>query len=111
MGAFFTAILAKIVNLAKWVGLLVIAIFLGAWDLLRDLFCWVFDEMLTVAGNQLSQLDTSSLESASTAWGSLPGEVVNILGLLGVGDALAIIAAAIMIRLVLQLIPFTRLGS
>ena len=44
-------------------------------------------------------------------WSSMPEEIINILGLLGVGPACGIIVAAIAIRLVLQLIPFTRLGS
>jgi len=50
----------------------------------------------------------------STAIGSfsqLPAEILNILMLLGFGEAMVIIGSALLIRFGLQLIPFVRLGS
>jgi len=111
MGAFFTAILAKIVSLAKWFGLLAVAVFLGAWDLLRDLVCWVFEQCLTAADAAIAGANLDGVACWGCGGGGLPAEIVNMCGLLGVGDAVAVIVGAILIRLVLQLIPFTRLGS
>jgi hypothetical protein len=59
----------------------------------------------------LGSIDVSTLASYTGNWGSLPGDIVNIMGLLGFGDAANIIMTAISIRLLLQLIPFVRLGS
>lgn len=110
MGAFFSALFAKISAVLTWVGDLFKAVFVSLWDLLSDAASWVFEQVLGVAVSAVAAVDTSGLSSAS-GWGSLPAEVINILALLGVAQAVGIIVAAIGIRLVLQLIPFTRLGS
>lgn len=110
MGAFFTLLLAKFAALATWIGLLTVAVFVALWALLKDGATWPFDQMMSVAVSAVGSVDTSQL-SAVNAWGSLPADILNILGLLGVGTAVQIITAAIGVRLVLQLIPFVRLGS
>lgn len=110
MAAAFSMLLAKIAAALAWIGDLFKAVFVALWDLLSDAASWVFDQVLGVAVSAVSAVDTSGL-SAAVGWGSLPAEVINILALLGVAQAVAIIVAAIGIRLVLQLIPFTRLGS
>lgn len=112
LGMFFSAILSKLVAMVVWVGALAVAAFVAMSDLGKDLFSWLFEQVLTVAVSAVSAVDSSGMNGFSASgWGSLPGELVNILGLLGVGTAMAIITAAIGIRLALQLIPFTRLGS
>ena len=111
MGAFFTALLAKFTSVLTWIGKLWVAIFLAVWDLIRDAFCWPFEQLLTVVKTALDAIDVSGVSGNIGVWGSLPAELLNILGLLGVGTAISIIASAIAIRLVLQLIPFVRLGS
>lgn len=112
MGGLFTTLFAKIAAVVQWVGKLFVAVFVAIWDVLRDLFAWGFDQAMSVAVAAVNSLDTSALSSAAAGgWGSVPAEVSNILSLLGVGTAITIITAAIGIRLVLQLIPFTRLGS
>jgi ABC-type transporter Mla MlaB component len=109
MGGFFSALLAKLAGMLGWIGELFVAVFTAAWDMLTDVVCWVFEQCMTVVVSAISGIDTSSL--SSTAWGSLPTDVVNVMQLVGVGTAVGIIGAAIGIRLLLQLIPFTRLGS
>ena len=111
MGAFFTTLFAKIASVISWVGKLWVAIFAAAWDILRDALTWPVEQLFDLANSATSALDLSGLTQAAQSWGTLPGEVINILGLLGAGEAAAIIGAAIGIRLVLQLIPFVRLGS
>ena len=111
MAAGFTMLLAKIAAWAKWWGDLFVAVFVALWDFIRDAACWPFEQALKIAVSALQAIDTSALSGSLQSWGSLPGEVLNVLGLLGVGTALTIIGAAITIRFGLQLIPFVRLGS
>lgn len=111
MGAFFTALLAKFSAVLVWFGKLWVAIFVALWDLIRDAFCWPFEQLLGIVQTAVESIDVSGVSGNLGVWGSLPGEVLNILGLLGLGTAISIITAAIAVRLVLQLIPFVRLGS
>lgn len=111
MAAGFSMLLAKIAALAEWFGKLFVAVFKAAWDMVTDVVCWALDGLLSVAVTMASALDLGGVTASLSAWGSIPGEVLNVLGLLGAGQAAAIIVSAIGVRLVLQLIPFTRLGS
>lgn len=111
MGAAFTLLFAKISAVVAWIGNLWVAVFAALWDWIRDAACWPFEQALEIAASAIEAIDLSGLQSYTGSWGSLPGEIINILGLLGVGTCSAIIVAAIGVRLVLQLIPFTRLGS
>jgi len=111
LAKFFTAIFAKIAAVVAWFGELAVAIFEAMWDFVRDAACWPFEQLLDVIVSALSAVDTSSIDSSVFVWNGLPAEIVNILGLLGVGQASLIVVSAIGIRIALQLIPFTRLGS
>lgn len=111
MAAAFSILFAKIAAVVKWLGQLAVAVFEAAWDLVRDAFCWPFEQLMEIVVSAIQAIDMTGLSSHVGAWGSLPSEIVNILGLLGIGTASAIIVAAIGVRLVLQLIPFVRLGS
>lgn len=110
MGGLFTLLFSKITAVIKWVADLFIAVFVAVWDLVKDAFSWLFEQVLEVAISAVGAIDTSAL-SGLGGWGSIPGDILNILALLGVGTAVSIISAAILIRIVLQLIPFVRLGS
>lgn len=111
IGDFFSAVIAKIAAALDWIGSLAVMAFQALWDLVRDAACWPFEQLMDVVVMAVAAVDLSGLNGYSTAWGSLPAEIINVLGLLGVGEASVIIVTAIGIRLVLQLIPFTRLGS
>lgn len=112
MGAFFSAILAKFSAVLSWVGQLFVKVFVAIWDLLKDLFCWAFDGILGIAVSALNALDLSGLVPyAGNMWSGASGDVLNVLGLIGLGQALGIVSAAIVIRLTLQTIPFVRWGS
>ena len=110
MGSLFTLLFAKISAVVGWFSDLAIAVFVAAWDFITDGASWVFEQILKVAVSALTAIDFTALATYS-AGATLPAEIMNILGLLGVGSAIAIIIAAITIRLGLQLIPFVRLGS
>lgn len=111
MAAAFSILFAKIAAVVKWLGQLYVAVFEAAWDFIRDAACWPFEQLMDIVVSAIEAIDMTGLSSQVGAWGSLPSEIVNILGLLGIGTASAIIVAAIGVRLVLQLIPFVRLGS
>lgn len=111
MGAIFSTLFAKIAAVVSWVGSLWVAIFTAAYDLIKDGFSWLFDQVLQIATTAVSSIQVGPLTSLVSGVGTLPGEILNILGLLGVGTAIGIITAAIGIRLLMQLIPFVRLGS
>jgi Protein of unknown function (DUF2523) len=111
MGAFFTALLAKFSAVLTWWGKLFVAVFVALWDFIRDAAVWPFEQLLGIVETTLQGINTQGLTGHLGVWGSLPAELLNVLGLLGVGTAISIISAAIAVRLLLQLIPFTRLGS
>lgn len=112
MGPFFTALLGKIVAFASWIGTLAVAMFAAWWLLGTDLFAWLFEQILDIVIAVLNSFDVDmELFNPGVYISALPPDVVNMLGLIRVGEALAIVGAAIVIKVLLQLIPFTRLGS
>lgn len=111
MGAAFTLLFSKISAVTSWIGSLWVAIFVAAYDMARDAISWCFDQALQVATSAVSTIDVSGLNGYASQAGTLPADLLNVLALLGVGTAISIITVAIGIRLVLQLIPFVRLGS
>ena len=111
MAAGFSMLLAKIFAVMGWFAALFVAVFVAFWDLIKDAFSWLFEQVMKVAISAVGSIDVSGISGYASSVGSLPGDILNILGLLGVGTAISIITAAIGIRLVLQLIPFVRLGA
>lgn len=111
MAAAFTMLFAKISAVLTWVGQLFVKCWVAVWDAVRDAACWPFEQVMKIAVSAIGAIDLSGIQPYVSMAGDLPAEIVNILGLLGVGTCAGIIAAAIGIRIVLQLIPFTRLGS
>lgn len=112
MSEFFNAILAKINAVIEWFANIFVAVFVAIWDVIKDAFSWLFESFLDIVVSAVQSIDTGPFQGLSAqGWGAIPGELLNILQLLGVGTAISIIAAAIAIRLGLQLIPFVRLGS
>lgn len=101
----------RLVQIIEWFLQLAKDSFSAIWDVIKDAFCWILEQLLTLAVSAVNMLDLSGLQSYTTAWGNLPSDIINVMGLLGAGEAASIIAAAVAIRLVLQLIPFVRLGS
>lgn len=88
------------------------AMLLTVFDILKDIVYFVFDVFLGFVVGILSALSSlfSSINFAN-AFTNLPPEVLNMLGLLGLGECLGLIISSLIVRITLQLIPFTRLGS
>jgi hypothetical protein len=110
VGSFFTMLFSKISAVVQWIADLIIAVFVAFWDIFRDAFTWVFEQGLTVASAAIGSLNLSGI-NANLNYGSIPANVMLVMSCIGLGQALAIITAALVIRFTLQLIPFVRLGS
>lgn len=108
---FANALWEKVNDIITWLIELLSMIFDALWLFLGDILAWSFDGILSIVIGAINSLDLSGLSGYSSAWGDLPQEVTNTLGLLGIGQASAIIISAITVRIILQLIPFVRLGS
>lgn len=112
LGQVGTLILAKLVAMAAWFGALFVAVFAALWLIGQDGFCWIMEQMLKLIQTILNSLPGNfELFNPAQYIGGLPPELVNMIGLCRVGEAFAIILGAILIKLSLQIIPFTRLGS
>ena len=111
MASAFSMLFAKLAAIVSWFGDLAVSVFKAGWDMLSDIVCWGFDGLLGIAVTAMNALDLSGLNGAFGAWSQLPPDLLNVMGLMGVGAASAIVVAAIGVRLLLQLIPFPRLGS
>lgn len=85
---------------------------LSIFDMLKDLACFLFEGILSIVTTALSSIGSAlSTLDIVQYFSMLPEDVQNVMAIVGVNDASIIIVTAIGIRLVLQLIPFTRLGS
>lgn len=110
-GGFFTMLFTKLGAMLSWFGSLFVAFFVSFWDIFRDGVCWIFEQICGLALAALGALDLAGITNGIASMGSIPANVMAVLGAIGLGQALAIISSAIVIRFTLQLIPFTRLGS
>lgn len=82
------------------------------FNFFMDIAAWVFEsvlDLIIVIVNSFS-FDFTVFNPANYIT-SLGPDVLNVLGILHVPQAVGLILSAIVIRLVLQLIPFVRLGS
>lgn len=107
--AFFTSLLAKIAGFAKWFLSVFKQIFTDMWNLVTDMFCWVLDSLLSLAASIVSAITVPF--DPGTYYSMIPPDMANTLGVIGIPQALSMIVAALIIRFLLQLIPFVRLGS
>lgn len=87
-------------------------IILSLFDLLKDFFIWIMEQLMDVAilmldgvGSLMSGLDIAQYMSF------LPAETVSILGQIGLSQAMGMIVTSISVRFILQTIPFVRWGS
>lgn len=106
---FFSALLAKIVGFATWFLSIFTQIFVDLWNIITDSVCWALDGALSIAASAIESVTVPF--SPSTYYSMIPADTANVLGIIGVPQALSMIVGALIIRFTLQLIPFVRLGS
>lgn len=88
------------------------AMLLTVFDILKDILFFAFDIFLGFVVGLLSAFsNVFNPAMFSNLFQDFPPETLNILGLLGFAECLGLIVSSIVIRITLQLIPFTRLGS
>lgn len=106
---FFTSLLAKISAVASWLLAVVKRVFDDLWNIVTDVACWVLEGALGLAASALSAINAPF--NPQTYYGLIPPELGNMLGVIGVTQALTMIVGALLIRFLLQTIPFVRWGS
>lgn len=106
------AILSFIASIPAWILALCSAVFLSMFDLGKDVLCWLFDQSLSLVVYIIVSIDIGSVSfDVNQYWSMLPETFVNVMGYLYIPQAMSMIFVAVGIRIVLQLIPFVRLGS
>ncbi|ELI6425916.1 DUF2523 family protein [Vibrio harveyi] len=85
---------------------------LTLFDMLKDIFLWIVEQVMNAVNMVLpSVFALFAPVDMSQYMTSIPPTVAWVFAAVGLPQCLSIILAAITIRLLLQLIPFTRLGS
>lgn len=86
--------------------------FLSLFEMLKDILLWAFEQLLTLVLAGINGLGALFNAFNVTQYiSSIPDDVRSIMALTGIDTATTMIAAALFIRFLLQLIPFVRLGS
>jgi hypothetical protein len=81
-------------------------------EMFKDLLIYVVDTFLDLTTSILESIAIDfSVFDPSSYISSMPAEVSQIIGMIRIPEAIGIIVAAIAIKMLLQLIPFTRLGT
>lgn len=106
---FFGSLLNKITGFAGWLLKVFVQVFKDIWNMATDMVCWVFDSLLGIAVAAISAIDAPF--DPQTYYAMIPPDVANMLGVIGVPQALSMIVTALVIRFTLQAIPFVRWGS
>lgn len=82
------------------------------FNMLKDLFFWALEQVMEMVNMLLSGVFALFAPvDMSQYMTSIPPTVSWVMAAVGLPQCLSIILAAITVRLMLQLIPFTRLGS
>jgi hypothetical protein len=81
-------------------------------SMLFDVPIWIFDEIMSLSRHAINMVFSlfEPIDLGQYLTG-IPPEVSWTLSMVGLPQCLGIITSAIVIRMILQLIPFTRLGS
>lgn len=88
------------------------AICLTIYTFVKDALLWFFEQSLILVTAILDGMgDLFSGLNITQYFDAIPPEVGWVMNQLGLGEATGMIVSAIIIRLTLQLVPFTRLGS
>ncbi len=95
-----------------WIFDLFKSLALTVFDMLKDLILFIVDIFMTLGFAILEGLaETLELMDLTKYVDSMPAEVSFVLSATGLSQAVGMIMAAGTVRLLMQLIPFVRLGS
>lgn len=110
MESLLGGVIDAIFGVIRFIASLFVAMFTALFDLIKDIFYWIFEIILQFIVALLSGIELGFI-STLNYMSLLPPDLINIMALIGMGEALTIITGAITVRIILQLIPFVRLGS
>lgn len=97
----------KVVAFFQFLYSLVLTIF----DILKDLFIFIFESIFDLLIYVLSSIDSYFDGLNIAQYLTIPAEAAYFASASGITQATTMIVSALVIRFLLQLIPFTRLGS
>lgn len=101
-----------IARLANWLLALLKNLFDSLVLLLKDLGAWTLDVVFDLIGLAMEGLDSVMEANPFQGWwNGLPTEVTGMANAIGLPEAMGAIIAALVVRFLLQLIPFVRWGS
>lgn len=99
-------------GLFGWVLVQLKSFLLTLWDILTDILLMVVDLFMSVGLYALEGMSEAlQLINITNYINGMPTEVLGIVNAIGLGEAIGMIMAAGTARLLMQLIPFVRLGS
>lgn len=84
------------------------SVILSMFDMLKDFMLWSFDQYLSLALYLLSFISIPLEWNPAIYINALPPEVINMMGLIGLGDAFKIVVAALLMRMTLPAFIFGR---
>ena len=80
-------------------------------DIIKEAFYWMYEQVLTFAFSMIQSFDSVINWNPAAYFSSLPPVMINMLGLVGLGTCTQIIISSLIVRFILQTIPFVRWGS
>ncbi|MCX2759899.1 DUF2523 family protein [Vibrio sp. Sgm 22] len=81
-------------------------------DMLKDMVFWIVEQFMSAVNSGLSwAVNAFQPVDIGQYLQSIPPNVAWVMGAVGLPQCLSLIISAIALRMILQLIPFTRLGS
>lgn len=99
-------------GLFGWILVQIKSFALTLWDILTDILLMVVDLFMSVGLYALEGMSEGlELINITNYINDMPPEVLGIVNAIGLGEAIGMIMAAGTVRLLMQLIPFVRLGS
>lgn len=85
---------------------------LTLWDMFTDLLLFIVDLFMSVGLIALEGMSEAlQLVNITNYINAMPADVLGVVNAIGLGEAIGMVMAAGTARLLLQLIPFVRLGS
>lgn len=93
----------------KWGFVLSLAGLLGFTDAGKEILLWALKQALIISDYCLSLIvlpDTLKTLSLQSLFNSLPGQLLGLLGYIGIPEALSILTAAFTVRLMRDLLRF-----
>ncbi len=78
----------------------------GLLTLLKQILLYIFDGALTVITLFIQAIDFSTtLFTTAAQWSNLPSELIYLINIIGIPQAMTLLVTAIIIRVTLNLIP------